>query len=107
VLTGTLAGDTITDRTLTGNTLTFIAIAIDAVPAHETFLDLAGQLVDYIHAAQPIAPGHPVMVPGEKEQRVRGVRAQAGIPVDDFIWQRIVECAEQVNYHLPETRGSL
>lgn len=101
ILAGTLAGDAATDPTLKGNNVAFIGIAIDATPARAAFANLAGQLVDYIHSAHAIASDTKVMVPGERERRMRSARLQSGVPVDDVTWRQIMARAEHVSYPLP------
>ena len=49
----------------------------------------------------PPAPGFDeVLVPGEPEHRNRATRQQEGIPIEDDIWQSIVDTAQSVDIHL-------
>jgi LDH2 family malate/lactate/ureidoglycolate dehydrogenase len=102
VLSGTLAGDHITDPTLRGNNLAFLSVGIGATAVADRFADLAGELVAYIHSAAPIHGGDRVLVPGEKEQRSRAHRLQTGIPLDTFTWDLITERATRRSVALPQ-----
>ncbi len=105
VLAGTLAGDTITDPNLHGNNLTLIGLDVQLAPAGHHFVDLAADLVDYIHAATPIHEDGRVLVPGEKEQRTRSERLRTGIPIDTFTWEAIGTRATRVGVPLPSVAG--
>ncbi len=106
VMAGTLVGDSATDTVRRGNNIAFIGIAIGATPARDSFNALADGLVTYVRSAQPIGPGTTVMVPGDKERRMRAERSRSGIPIDAFTWNGIVERAARVGYAIPRTLTS-
>ncbi|MSP47876.1 MAG: malate/lactate/ureidoglycolate dehydrogenase [Alphaproteobacteria bacterium] len=59
---------------------------------------LPGELarfVGWVKTAKPI-PGEQVLVPGEKEARLRAERLAKGIPLPDEIWQSLVTTAREV-----------
>ncbi|MEP2544092.1 MAG: hypothetical protein ABJI82_05450 [Alphaproteobacteria bacterium] len=45
--------------------------------------------VDYVKSAKPVAGGGEVLVPGEPEARMRGVRRKDGIPLAPDAWDAI------------------
>jgi len=52
------------------------------------------EVVDSIHATDPVDPKHPVMLPGEIEQRVMRERERDGIPLADALVDQIVQLAQ-------------
>jgi LDH2 family malate/lactate/ureidoglycolate dehydrogenase len=49
----------------------------------------------------PPAPGfEEVLVPGDPEARTRAIRRRDGIPIQDDVWQMVVEAATMVGVEL-------
>jgi uncharacterized oxidoreductase len=51
-------------------------------------------VVDYFKASPPVAPGLPVLVPGEPERISRAKRAVEGIPIDGTTWGELKLAAD-------------
>jgi LDH2 family malate/lactate/ureidoglycolate dehydrogenase len=51
------------------------------------------EVVDSLHATEPVDPDCPVMLPGEIEQRVMQARERDGIPLADALVEQIVQLA--------------
>ena len=50
-----------------------------------------------IHTSAP-APGfQSVLTPGDPEAAARAIRQRNGIPVDDLLWQQLVDLANSLN----------
>jgi LDH2 family malate/lactate/ureidoglycolate dehydrogenase len=106
VMAGTLAGDSVDDRTVRGNSITLLGIDTRLTPTTTgTFDDLAQHLIDYVHSAKPIQPDTPVLMPGEKEHVAHAARVRTGVPVDDITWQAIAERAHRVGHTMPPVMG--
>jgi len=51
--------------------------------------------IAYVKSARPAAGHDDVLVPGEKERRLRAKRLRDGVPLADGIWRRLVDVAAQ------------
>ena len=107
LLAGVLtAGGTMQPETpVLGGTLNnMLAVLID--PGRLVGRDwLYGELeafVDHVKGSPPRDPAHPVLVPGESEDRARSERARSGIEIDPTTWEEILAAAEQVGLTLAE-----
>jgi uncharacterized oxidoreductase len=95
-LAGGLSGAgccTRTDAPMDGRTdgVLFIAIRPDAFLPAEVFLNQVRDLIAHIKSSLP-APGiAEVIVPGEREARMREQLQHEGIPVDDEVWRIVSE----------------
>jgi LDH2 family malate/lactate/ureidoglycolate dehydrogenase len=92
-----LAGETADDPDRDNN-LTLLALLPD-----DGFVARADAYVDYIHAAVPIDPTRPPLVPGELEANAR--RACTTITVDATTWAQIAAHAELAGLPVPEVAG--
>lgn len=57
------------------------------------FAGAVQEVVDSLHATDPVDPNQPVMLPGEIEQRVMHERKQHGIPLADALVEQIAQLA--------------
>jgi hydroxycarboxylate dehydrogenase B len=67
----------------------------------DAFVDDVTQLVDWVKASPPIAPGGKVMLPGEIEDSLRRERLAEGLPVDDATWLALCATAASVGVSPP------
>jgi uncharacterized oxidoreductase len=89
-----LAGQRVDDASHENN------LALLVLHAPEGFGVLADSLVDHVHAAAPIEPSRPPLVPGEIEQRTRATTE--AIVVDPTTWARLVQHARALAVELPD-----
>jgi uncharacterized oxidoreductase len=101
ILSGTLAGDLITEYKRDGNNgVCFIVIDISAFMPVDQFRRLIGEMVSYMKATPP-APGFKeVMLPGEIDFRIFKDRQAKGIPIEPVTWRQIQESASAVQVQL-------
>ena len=97
LLSGTLKGDLITDKTIIGNGLCFIVIDISRFVSADTFQDLADKLVAYVQSSRPVKEDQKVQVPGEPNFKIKKERLKNGITIDENSWKQIADIARQVN----------
>jgi len=67
----------------------------------DAFADDVTQLVDWVKASPPIAPGGKVVLPGEIEEGVRRERLAEGLPVDDVTWRALTATAASLGVSPP------
>lgn len=80
------------------NNLTLLAFA-----PPPGFAVLAADLVDHVHAAVPLDPARPPLVPGEPEHRTRATTRT--ILVDPLTWSRLAAHASAASVQLPPLAG--
>lgn len=51
---------------------------------------ISAELVDFVHAAPPVQAGEAVRYPGEGTLRTREENLKRGIPVDERIWEKVL-----------------
>lgn len=104
LLGSTLAGQDITvDRP--GNDLAFIVIDVESFLPQEKFLGLVDRLSQYLKSSASADGFDEVLLPGEPEFRMAERRQREGIPVDDGIWSRILDCADSLGVKWPAEAG--
>ena len=102
LLSGTLAGEDITETQEAINNVCFITIDIGAFLPVERFRELSGGMVSYMKET-PLAPGSKeVRLPGEQGFREFAQRQKSGIPVDSVTWQQIEETADALKVRIAE-----
>ena len=75
---------------------TMIAIKADLFQSLDDYTALADSMAERIRQVPP-APGfEEVLVPGDPEARTRAIRRREGIPIEDDVWQMIVEASTRV-----------
>jgi LDH2 family malate/lactate/ureidoglycolate dehydrogenase len=67
----------------------------------DAFADDVTQLVEWVKASPPIAPGRKVLLPGEIEEGLRRERLAEGLPVDDATWLALSATAASVGVSPP------
>jgi hydroxycarboxylate dehydrogenase B len=67
----------------------------------DAFADDVTQLIEWVKASPPIAPGGKVMLPGEIEDSLRRERLAEGLPVDDATWLALCATAASVGVSPP------
>jgi LDH2 family malate/lactate/ureidoglycolate dehydrogenase len=88
-----LAGDGTEDPSRTGSNLAFLAVSVD-----EEFRSRTDRLIEYIRDAEPSDPATPILLPGEREYRMR--RQSTGVRVDEKTWHQVTVLASQRGIHL-------
>jgi LDH2 family malate/lactate/ureidoglycolate dehydrogenase len=95
ILGATLGGKDITvDRP--GNDLAFLVIDVSAFLPRTEFHNLLNRVSEYVKSSPPADGFEEVLFPGEPEFRTLEQRLREGIPVDDGIWDRILECSRSL-----------
>lgn len=84
------------------NGFAVIAIHVAAFGSVEQFRAQFTELADYMKATPPVEGVTEVLVPNEPEHRQRQVRRQAGIPIEDETWGRLVATARDLGVPVPE-----
>jgi hydroxycarboxylate dehydrogenase B len=56
----------------------------------------AARYVDFVKAAQPAPPATEALLPGEPEARMRAQRLAQGVPLQEEIWQSIVQITQSL-----------
>jgi hydroxycarboxylate dehydrogenase B len=96
IMGGIMAGEDATVPQAGFNSFTITAINPDFYCGKEEFRKLVDKMCTYQMSAAP-APGFKeVVVPGVYDFRIREKRVAEGIPVDDSVWQLIVDSAKRV-----------
>lgn len=100
LLGSTLAGQDITvDRP--GNDLAFIVIDVSAFLPREEFFGLARRVSLHMKSSPPAEGFREVLLPGEPEFRMAETRRRDGIPVDEGIWNKILDYADSLGVKWP------
>ena len=60
------------------------------------FAESVQEVVDAVHATDPVDPERPVMLPGEIEQRVMRERESTGIPIADALVDQLLQMANSL-----------
>lgn len=69
----------------------FVAISLDALPDSERLLKNIDDTLNDMKTSMPVSADHPVYYPGENMMRTRKENMELGIPVDEEIWQKVLE----------------
>ena len=98
LLAGALSGAGCTGKETeeTGNGIYFQAINIDALLPYDEFIETVQQQIAWVKSARPQPGVSEVLFPGEPEYRTAQQRGADGIPVEDSIWQEMVETADSL-----------
>ncbi len=98
LLAGALSGAGCTgkERERAGNGIYFQAINIEALLPYDEFIETVQEQIAWVKSARPQPGVDEVLFPGEPEYRAAQRRSAHGIPVEDTIWQEIVETAESL-----------
>ncbi|HCG02749.1 MAG TPA: hypothetical protein DEV93_19665 [Chloroflexi bacterium] len=74
-------------------------MAILAIQGGQRFAEEAGWMADYIRASTPLDPGHPVMMPGDRERAATA--ASRGVNVDPPTWEALLKLADRAKIERP------
>jgi len=56
------------------------------------FIDtITGEVLDFVHSAEPAKEGEQIYYPGERTLLIRKANTENGIPVNEAVWKRITE----------------
>jgi 3-dehydro-L-gulonate 2-dehydrogenase len=69
----------------------FMAISLDAFEDKEVLMKHIDETLCDMKTSLPVSEGHPVYYPGENMMRVRKENMELGIPVDEGIWQKVLD----------------
>lgn len=70
------------------------AISIDAFMDPDAFQQETHSMLDYIRSSEPVDGGTGVMIPGQREFEMMRQRTAHGVPIDDNIWNLLMETAQ-------------
>ncbi len=70
--------------------LSQVFIALDVTKATPGYADLVAETVADIRASERIDEGSPILYPGEKEYQTRLDNLANGVPVEDSVWNTII-----------------
>ena len=96
ILSGTLAGDLITDEIPDGNGLCFIAMNISNFIKPEIFRQNASAMVEYIKSCPPAEGSRGVQLTGEMELITKHKRLIEGIELDDVTYEQITKVTRRL-----------
>jgi uncharacterized oxidoreductase len=94
VFAALLAGDETDDTTRAGSNLAILALSAD-----EAFIGRAARMGRYVRSSQPIDPARPVLLPGEREQRIAAAAGE--VIVDGPTWAALEKAASGCGIPLP------
>ena len=92
LLAGALTGGGCADPKSDGagtNNMFAIFVAPERLAGTESLLADARELAEWVGSAAPLAPGGEVLLPGEREARLRVERLRGGVPLDAATWRQI------------------
>ena len=69
----------------------FIAIDLDSLPDKEELMKRIDDTLQDMKTSTPVTEDRPVYFPGENMMRTRAENMEKGIPVDEGIWQKVLE----------------
>jgi uncharacterized oxidoreductase len=98
LLAGALDGGGCSDPRVDGKGNNMMSIFIDPgrLAGDGPMRAAAADLADWVKTAAPLAPGDEVLVPGEREARLRTQRTAAGVPLDPATRAQIVDTATRL-----------
>ena len=85
---------------LYANTMWVLAMRVGAFTDPESFGSELSGMCDYIRSASPAAETDRVLLPGQREFELMERRKRDGIPIDDAVWKRLTEVADEVGTHV-------
>lgn len=69
----------------------FIAIDMDSLPDKEELMKKIDDTLQDMKTSTPVTEDRPVYFPGENMMKTRAENMEKGIPVDEGIWQKVLE----------------
>jgi len=98
LLAGALSGAGCTgkEKEEKGNGVFFQAINIAALLPYEEFIQTVQEQIAWVKSAKPKPGVDEILYPGEPEYRTAQQRGAEGIPVEESIWQEMLETADSL-----------
>jgi hydroxycarboxylate dehydrogenase B len=96
ILGGILGGEDATKDHLRSNGLALIVINPEFFCGAELFREMVDRFCAYETTSRPAKGFKEVVVPGTYDFRMREKRLAEGIPIDEGIWQEIVEARASI-----------
>lgn len=98
LLAGALSGAGCTgkEKEEKGNGVFFQAINIAALLPYEEFVQTVQEQISWVKSARPKPGVEEILYPGEPEYRAAQQRGAEGIPVEESIWQEMLETADSL-----------
>ena len=69
----------------------FIAFSMEKVQDSSQVDSLVNEIIDFVHAAEPVTDDGRVYYPGERTLLTRKENLEKGIPVNEAKWKKMVE----------------
>jgi 3-dehydro-L-gulonate 2-dehydrogenase len=69
----------------------FIAIDLDSFPDRDVLMKNIDDTLQDMKTSTPVTDGKAVYFPGENMMRTRRENMEKGIPVDEGIWQKVLD----------------
>lgn len=69
----------------------FLAISMDALPDKDALMEQIDKTLEDMKTSAPVTEGRDVYFPGENMMRTRKENMELGIPVDEGIWQSVLD----------------
>jgi 3-dehydro-L-gulonate 2-dehydrogenase len=85
--TNVIANDSLRETALSQM---FVGIDQRGLGDAESMEQIANEVVDSLHHAEPVEPGKPVRYPGENTVRLREENVRLGLPVEESVWNEIL-----------------
>jgi len=98
LLAGALSGAGCTgkEKEEKGNGVFFQAVNIAALLPYEEFIQTVQEQIAWVKSAKPKPGVDEILYPGEPEYRTAQQRGAEGIPVEESIWQEMLETADSL-----------
>ena len=98
MLAGALSGAGCTGKEAEekGNGVFFQAINVAAFLPYDEFIQTVQEQIDWVKSGRPRPGVSEILYPGEPEYRTAQQRGADGIPVEDSIWQEMLETADSL-----------
>ncbi len=71
----------------------FVAWDVPALYGVEEVDRMVGEIIEFLHGAEPVDPARPVRYPGESTLRTRRENLEKGIPVEPGLWEALQDLA--------------
>ncbi len=69
----------------------FMAWSVEKLHSNALVDTLTNEVLDFIHSAEPVEKGGQIYYPGERTLLTRKNNSEKGIPVNDAVWEQILE----------------
>ncbi|MCI7794365.1 Ldh family oxidoreductase [bacterium] len=69
----------------------FLCIDLDSLPDRERIAENIAETLETMDSSTPVQEGRPVHFPGEHMAQVRKENMELGVPVEESIWQQVLD----------------